>query len=44
MTSEIIEDVWLEPGSDFRKPIDKITGERKIIKSLIYVRGTILKS
>src|SRR5690554_7909964 len=23
MTSEIVEDVWLEPGSDFRKPINK---------------------
>lgn len=38
MTSEIIEDVWLEPGSDFRKPIDKITGERQIIKSPIFGR------
>lgn len=38
MTSEIIEDVWLEPGSDFRKPIDKITGERQIIKSPIFDR------
>lgn len=38
MTSEIIEDVWLEPGSDFRKPIDKITGERKIVKSPIFER------
>ncbi|WP_281336946.1 ATP-binding protein [Flavobacterium eburneipallidum] len=38
MTSEIIEDVWLEPGSDFRKPIDKITGERQIIKSPIFER------
>lgn len=38
MTSEIIEDVWLEPGSDFRKPIDKITGERTIIKSPVYKR------
>lgn len=38
MTSEIIEDVWLEPGSDFRKPIDKKTGLRQIIKSAIYKR------
>lgn len=38
MTSEIIEDVWLEPGSDFRKPVDKITGERTIIKSPIFNR------
>lgn len=38
MTSEIIEDVWLEPGSDYRKPIDKITGERQIIKSPLFDR------
>jgi hypothetical protein len=38
MTSEIIEDVWLEPGSDFRKPINKVTGEREIIKSAIFER------
>lgn len=38
MTSEVIEDVWLEPGSDFRKPIDKITGERQIIKSPLFDR------
>lgn len=38
MTSEIIEDVWLEPGSDFRKPIDRITGERQIIKSALFDR------
>ncbi|WP_374174684.1 ATP-binding protein [Flavobacterium tructae] len=38
MTSEILEDVWLEPGSDFRKPIDKQTGLRKIIKSPIFER------
>ncbi|UMQ41159.1 ATP-binding protein [Chryseobacterium sp. Y16C] len=38
MTSEIIEDVWLEPGSDFRKPVNKRTGEREIIRSAIYNR------
>ncbi|MFH7016515.1 ATP-binding protein [Flavobacterium sp. FlaQc-47] len=37
MTSEIVEDVWLEPGSDFRKPINK-DGIREIIKSPIYGR------
>jgi signal transduction histidine kinase len=37
MTSEIVEDVWLEPGSDFRKPINK-DGVREIIKSPIYGR------
>lgn len=35
MTSQIIEDVWLEPGSDFRKPIDKTTGLRQITKSVL---------
>ena len=38
MTSEILEDVWLEPGSDFRKPIHKETGLRQIIKSSIFDR------
>ncbi|HEY1194832.1 ATP-binding protein [Flavobacterium sp.] len=38
MTSEILEDVWLEPGSDFRKPINKETGLRQIIKSPIFHR------
>ncbi|NOU16280.1 MAG: sensor histidine kinase [Bacteroidales bacterium] len=38
MTSQIIEDVWLEPGSDFRKPINKNTGLRQIIKSALYDR------
>ena len=38
MTSQIIEDVWLEPGSDFRKPIDKLTGLRQLIKSPINER------
>jgi signal transduction histidine kinase len=38
MTSEILEDVWLEPGTDFRKPINKETGLRQIIKSPIFDR------
>ncbi len=38
MTSNIIEDVWLEPGSDFKKPINKETGLRELIKSPIYNR------
>lgn len=37
MTSEIIEDVWLEPGSDFRKPVNKF-GVREISKSPIFER------
>lgn len=37
MTSEIVEDVWLEPGSDFRKPVNK-DGIREISKSPIYNR------
>ncbi len=37
MTSEIVEDVWLEPGSDYRKPINNL-GEREISKSPIYER------
>lgn len=37
MTSEIVEDVWLEPGSDFRKPINKL-GVREISKSPIFER------
>ena len=38
MTAEILEDVWLEPGTDFRKPINKETGARQIIKSPILSR------
>lgn len=38
MTSEIIEDVWLEPGTDYRKPYNKDTGLRQIIKSPLYDR------
>ncbi|MFZ6664858.1 ATP-binding protein [Peijinzhouia sedimentorum] len=37
MTSEIVEDVWLEPGSDFRKPVNK-EGIREISKSPIFNR------
>lgn len=37
MTSEIVEDVWLEPGSDFRKPVNKL-GVREIFKSPIFER------
>jgi len=36
MTTEIVEDVWLEPGSDFRKPV--VNGIRQIIKSPIFKR------
>ncbi|GGK07444.1 hypothetical protein GCM10007084_33210 [Parabacteroides faecis] len=38
MTSDIIENVWLEPGSDFRKPVDKLSNARIIVKSPIYRR------
>lgn len=38
MTEDIIENVWLEPGTDFRKPIDSETGLRQIIKSPIFGR------
>ena len=38
MTNEIIENVWLEPGSDYRKPVDVNTGIRQIKKSPIYQR------
>lgn len=37
MTSEIVEDVWLEPGSDFRKPVNK-DGIRESSKSPIFNR------
>lgn len=37
MTSEIIEDVWLEPGSDYRKPYNK-DGFRETIKTPIFER------
>lgn len=38
MTSEIVENVWLEPGSDHRKPFNKETGKREIIKTPILKR------
>ena len=37
LTSEIVENVWLEPGTDYRKPVDK-KGNRKINKSPIFQR------
>ena len=38
MTSDIVENVWLEPGTDNRKPYNSKTGKREIIKSPIYKR------
>lgn len=38
MTEDIVENVWLEPGTDFRKPINSETGLRQIIKSPIFGR------
>lgn len=38
MTNEIIEDVWLEPGSDFRKPVNLKTGLREFTKSPLFER------
>lgn len=38
MTNEVIEDVWLEPGTDFRKPINAETGLRELTKSPIFKR------
>lgn len=37
MTSEIVEDVWLEPGSDYRKPYNK-DGFRETVKTPIFGR------
>jgi hypothetical protein len=37
LTSDVIENVWLEPGTDHRKPIDK-DGTRIINRSPIYNR------
>ncbi|EAQ39271.1 hypothetical protein MED134_01590 [Dokdonia sp. MED134] len=37
LTSEVIENVWLEPGTDHRKPID-FNGNRIINRSPIYNR------
>ena len=37
LTSEVIENVWLEPGTDHRKPIDE-NGNRIINRSPIFNR------
>lgn len=37
MTEDVIENVWLEPGTDYRKPVDH-KGTRTIQKSPIYNR------
>lgn len=37
LTSEVIENVWLEPGTDHRKPIDE-NGRRIVNRSPIYNR------
>lgn len=37
MSSDILENVWLEPGTAHRKPIDK-DGKRQILRSPIYNR------
>ncbi len=37
LTSDVIENVWLEPGTDYRKPIDE-NGNRIIKRSPIYNR------
>jgi len=38
LTEDVVENVWLEPGSDFRKPINGVTGLREIIKSPLFNR------
>lgn len=38
MTNDIVENVWLEPGTDNRKPINSETGLRQVIRSAIYRR------
>lgn len=37
LTEDVIENVWLEPGTDHRKPIDE-DGKRRIIRSPLYDR------
>lgn len=37
LTEDIIENVWLEPGTDHRKPVDS-DGKRQIIRSPIFNR------
>jgi hypothetical protein len=38
MTDDILENVWLEPGSDYRKPVNLRTGLRELRKSPIFNR------
>lgn len=38
MTSDIVENVWLEPGTDNRKPFNIETGQRQVIKSPVFKR------
>lgn len=38
MTNDVIENVWLEPGTDYRKPINSETGLRQIRKSPLLER------
>ncbi len=38
MTDDIVENVWLEPGTDFRKPYKLDNKTREIIKSPIFER------
>ncbi|PYF74350.1 EcoRII N-terminal effector-binding domain-containing protein [Pedobacter nutrimenti] len=37
MSEDVLENVWLEPGTAFRKPLDK-NGKRQIVRSPIYER------
>lgn len=37
MTAEVLENVWLEPGTAYRKPLDE-NGKRRIVRSPIYNR------
>lgn len=38
MTEDVIENVWLEPGTDFRKPYDMKTGKRQTTHSIKHRR------
>ncbi|MBN2610194.1 MAG: sensor histidine kinase [Bacteroidales bacterium] len=38
MTSDVVENVWLEPGTDNRKPYNIKTGKRQVIKSPVFKR------
>jgi DNA topoisomerase VI subunit B len=42
LTSGVIENVWLEPGTDHRKPIDE-NGNRIIKRSPIFQRILLIK-